>query len=169
MKVSQIVEEYIEHKQATGSCFKSEAVILRSFCRSVGDISITDIPVASVQSYLAGSGPVTLFFHRKHQTLGGFYRFAIARGCVSSSPLPRILPKPSRVFVPYVFSVSELQCLLDSNNAYKNGRGKLDAFTMRALLLLLYGSGLRIGEALSLTLADVDLSESLLRIHDKAC
>jgi integrase/recombinase XerD len=37
---------------------------------------------------------------------------------------------------------------------------------MRSLLLLLYGTGMRIGEALSLTVQDVDLAERLLTIHD---
>jgi site-specific recombinase XerD len=37
---------------------------------------------------------------------------------------------------------------------------------MRALLLLLYGAGLRISEALRLTLADCDLEQSLLTIRE---
>jgi integrase len=36
----------------------------------------------------------------------------------------------------------------------------------RTLLLLLYGSGLRIGEALRLTLRDVDLGEGVITIRD---
>ena len=36
----------------------------------------------------------------------------------------------------------------------------------RALLLLLYGSGLRIGEALRLTLRDVDLGEGVITVRD---
>jgi site-specific recombinase XerD len=38
--------------------------------------------------------------------------------------------------------------------------------TLRAILLLLYGAGLRRGEALRLTVADVDLAKSLLTIRD---
>jgi integrase/recombinase XerD len=41
----------------------------------------------------------------------------------------------------------------------------LQGSTLRTLLLLLYGAGLRIGEALALTLADVDLTTSLLTIR----
>jgi len=37
---------------------------------------------------------------------------------------------------------------------------------MRTLLLLLYGTGVRIGEALSLTLQDVDLAGCLLTVRD---
>ena len=43
---------------------------------------------------------------------------------------------------------------------------KLDADTFRTLILLLYGTGLRRGEACRLTLADVDLSEAVLTVRD---
>ena len=38
--------------------------------------------------------------------------------------------------------------------------------TLRAIVLLLYGAGLRRGEVLRLTVADVDLPNSLLTIRD---
>ena len=43
---------------------------------------------------------------------------------------------------------------------------KLEAHCLRALLLLLYGAGLRISEALRLTLGDMDLAERLLTIRE---
>ena len=42
----------------------------------------------------------------------------------------------------------------------------LSALTCRTLLLLLYATGLRISEALSLDIADVDLEAGLLRIRE---
>jgi len=59
-----------------------------------------------------------------------------------------------------------LQRLLDAAAAFKNPNSHLEANTLRALLLLLYGAGLRISEALSLTLADVDLPNSVLMIRE---
>ena len=44
-------------------------------------------------------------------------------------------------------------------------RAQLEGTTLRTLLLMLYGAGLRIGEALSLTGADVDLNRDLLTIR----
>ena len=43
---------------------------------------------------------------------------------------------------------------------------QLDGDTLRALLLLLYGAGLRFGEAQRLTLHDVDLHDAVLTIRD---
>ena len=42
---------------------------------------------------------------------------------------------------------------------------KLDELTFRTLLLLLYGTGMRIGEALRLTMADVDLNEAAVTVR----
>ena len=47
----------------------------------------------------------------------------------------------------------------------RRGAVQLDAATFRTLLLLLYGAGLRFSEATGLTLADVDLRESVLTIR----
>jgi hypothetical protein len=80
MKCAQVIRDYMALKQAMGSRFHSEAVILRAFSRSVGDIAMTDITGEQVNAYLDGNGPVTRFWHRKHSTLQGLYRFAIGRG-----------------------------------------------------------------------------------------
>lgn len=131
----------------------------------MGDIAVAEIAVDRVLAFIAGAGPVTRFWHRKHEVLRGFYRFAIARGYAASSPLPKIIPKPPQ-FVPYIFSQEELQRLLDATACCESSRSKLQPYTFRMLLLLLYGAGLRISEALSLTLANVDLPAGILIIRE---
>jgi site-specific recombinase XerD len=68
--------------------------------------------------------------------------------------------------VPYLFTREEVHRLLDATSRYRTGRFHLEPHTFRALVLLLYGAGLRLGEALHLTLADVDLPAALLTIRD---
>jgi len=130
----------------------------------MADIAVADIAADRVHAYIAGAGPVTRFWHRKYEVLRGFYRFAIARGYATSAPLPKIIPKPPQ-FVPYIFSHEELQRLLDASACCESPRSKLQPYTCRMLILLLYGAALRISEALSLTLADVDLPAGLLTIR----
>src|SRR5437867_373746 len=89
----------------------------------------------------------------------------MARGYAASAPLPKIIPKPLQ-FVPYIFSHEELQRLLDASSYCENPWSKLQPYTCRMLILLLYGAALRISEALFLTLADVDLPASLLTIRE---
>ena len=164
MKLSILTSQYVAYKQAMGMRFHTEARTLQSFCRAMGDISVADIAADRVNAYIAGVGPVTRFWHRKYEVLRGFYRFAIARGYAASAPLPNIISKAQ--FVPYIFSHEELQRLLDASAYCASPRSKLQPYTCRMLILLLYAAALRISEALSLMLADVDLTAGLLTIRE---
>jgi site-specific recombinase XerD len=165
MKLTELTAQYVDYKQSMGMRFHTEARTLQSFCRTVGDVEVADLSAGPVLAYIAGTGPVTRFWHRKHEVLCGFYRFAMARGYAAISPLPKIVPQPPQ-FVPYIFSHSELQRLLDASVCCQSARSKIEPYTCRMLILLLYGAGLRISEALSLTLADVDLPEGILTIRE---
>ncbi|MFH1744256.1 MAG: tyrosine-type recombinase/integrase [bacterium] len=165
MKLSHLVASYVTFKKSTGCRFNTEAGMLKAFCRALGDIDVKDIKPDDVLAYLAGKGPVTTFWHQKFKVLNGFYRFAISRGHVSSSPLPTELPKRPEGLVPYIYTTAELRRLLAATDILESKKSPLRAATFRALLLVLYGAALRISEALSLTLADVDLREKLLTVR----
>jgi site-specific recombinase XerD len=166
MKLSKLITQYVDLKQSMGSRFHTESVILKAFLKTMGDIDVAQVQVERVLDYISGTGPVTRFWHRKHEALRGFYRFAIGRGHVTQSPLPKTLPRPSRRFTPYIYSSEELYRLLKAAGQFGTSRTKLQAPTIHTLLVLLYGAGLRISEALSLKLQDVDLADSLLTIHE---
>jgi site-specific recombinase XerD len=165
MKLSALVAQYVAYKQSMGMRFHTETRTLRSFCRAMGEVSVAQIAPDPVQAYIAGTGPVTRFWHRKHEVLRGFYRLAMARGYAASSPLPQIIPKPPH-FVPHIFSHDELQRWLDATACCAGPRSKLQPYTFRMLILLLYGAGLRISEALSLRLSNVDLTAGVLTIRE---
>jgi integrase/recombinase XerD len=167
MKLLDAVGQYVTHKQSMGMRFNSEWRVLKSFCCSQEGKDLAQIEPGQVLDFIAGNGPPTRFWHRKHETLTGFYRFAIAHGYVGDSPLPKSVPKLSHCFVPYIFSRAELKRLLEAAQpCFANHRCRVDAATYRTLLLLLYGAGLRIGEAVSLTLADVDLDAAMLQVRE---
>jgi integrase/recombinase XerD len=166
MKLCAVVAEYVRHKRSLGMRFNTEARTLTSFCRALGDVTMARVKSDGVHAFLAGSGPVTAFWGLKHSVLCGLYRFAIARGYASTSPLPNIVPKPARAFVPYIYSREELRRLLEAALAMPRAHARIDPDVLRTLLLLLYGAALRISEALSLTMADVDLEQAVLRIRE---
>jgi integrase/recombinase XerD len=166
MKLSEAVGQYVSHKQSMGMRFSTEQRTLKSFCRAMGEIAIADIAADAVLAFISGKGPVTRFWHRKREVLVGFYRFAIARGYCVVAPLPKNVPKPLQPFVPYIYSREELRRLLDATSWCEHPLSKVQAYTYRALLLLLYGAGLRISEALALTLNDVNLSIGLVKIRE---
>jgi site-specific recombinase XerD len=166
MKLSEVVAGYVSHKQAMGMRFRTEARILRSFCRASGEVTMREVTASQVLAFLAGTGPVTRFWERKHSALAGFYKFAVARGHADWSPLPRTVPQPLKAFVPHIYSHEELRRLLDAVAVTDHPRCRIDPDTHRTLLLLLYGAGLRVGEALALTVADVDLDSGILCIRE---
>jgi integrase/recombinase XerD len=75
-------------------------------------------------------------------------------------------PKLAPPQTPYVYSTAELQRLLEATAVLEHRASPLQAMTYRTLLLLLYGTGLRVSEAISLTVSDIDLVRRLGTVRD---
>jgi integrase/recombinase XerD len=92
----------------------------------------------------------------------------VAQGHVLASPVPATAPKRPADFQPYIYSQDELRRLLTATDSYYRCRTQAGLYgpPFRTLLLLLYGAGLRISEAVSLRLGDVDLCERLLTVRE---
>ena len=166
MRLRDAVESYIKYKQSLGVYYRSQAFILRAYCRAMGNIKVTMVKPAAVLSFIAGDGPVTGRWIETHRILAGFYRYAIGRGLVTVTPLPTDIPTPPPQLTPYIYTVDELKRLIKTTDTSQTPLSPLLALTMHTLLLLLYGTGMRIGEALSLTLQDVDLENCVLTVRD---
>jgi site-specific recombinase XerD len=76
--------------------------------------------------------------------------------------VPKLPPQQS----PYVYSIDELRRLIEATSVVHVKRTPLQEPMYRMLLILLYGSGLRIGEALNLTLCDVDVIQRIITVRD---
>jgi len=166
MNLREAVDQYVTYKRSMGMRFATETRTLKSFCRTMGTVSLAQVEASAVYEYIAGGGAVTRFWHRKYEVLRGFYRFALGRGYTATAPLPKLVPKPPEAFVPYIFSPEQIGRLLSACDICVGPRRRLQPHTCRTLLLLLYGAGLRISEALALTVADVDLHAALLTIRE---
>jgi integrase/recombinase XerD len=164
MNLQQLIERYIAYRQSLGEQFKANACILRVFGRSVGSRSeVGDVRPEQVSTFLAGHGPITRYWFAKYDALRGLYRYAVSRGYVATLPLPTRLPKRPPPFVPYIYSHEELRCLFEAATAYQ-GR-VVEAATIHTVVLLLYGAGLRLCEAINLDRADVDADNAVLSIR----
>jgi integrase/recombinase XerD len=166
MTLSQAVTRYVTHKQTIGMRFCRQARTLKSFCRTNGEVDVDCLDPKDVMAFITGTGPVTLNARTKYDTLRGLYKFLIARGYATHNPLPRAAPKPSINFVPYIYSREELKRLFLVAESVQSPLRLLEGQTLRSLLLLLYGTGLRLNEALSLKLEDVDRTEKMLRVRE---
>jgi integrase/recombinase XerD len=166
MKLSQTIEAYIAHKRSLGMCFRSDAVRLRAFVNSVGDSDMRQVRPQAVRRYLDGKGPVTSFWFSKYHSLTAFYRYAVARHYVRKSPLPRSRPLLPEKFQAYIYTNDDMRKLIDAADSRHRYVWILTPGTVRTLLLLLYGTGLRISEALRLNIGDFDRDSGVLTIRE---
>ena len=169
MILRDAIDAYIAWRQAHGARFITSARLLHGFCKHVGgNIDCEAVGEAHVLGFLAGNGSLTRYRANKYGALAGFYRYAISRGYAPHSPLPAPdgEPRQPRSAPPYVYSRDELQRLFAAIDISRQRPVQLDADTLRALLLLLYGAGLRLGEARHLTLDDVDLRDAVLTVRN---
>ena len=165
MKLREVVEAYITFKRALGVRLESEGRALRAFCQSVGDTDVQDVKPAAVLTFIAGTGPITRTWKQKASVLRSFYRYAMGRGHVMSAPLPTAIPKFPPMRAPHIYSTDELKRLLAATEMLDAPKAPLRALAYRTLLLLLYGTGMRLNEALALTLNDVDLAQRLITVR----
>ena len=166
MKMLEVIDAYVTLQRSRGMRFDAADKMLRQFSRVMGNPDIDQVGADKVAEFVRGAGLPSAAWTLRFKVLSGFYRFAISRGHVEQSPLPQGLPKLPPQQSPYVYSVDELRRLLDATSTLHVGHSRLQAPMYRTLLLLLYGSGLRIGEALGLTLHDVDFIERIIVVHD---
>ena len=104
--------------------------------------------------------PTTL--RRRAASLRGFYRFCFSEGLIDTDLAGRFdLPRQPRL-LPEVLTVDEVDRLLRTR-----GDESPVCIRDRALLELLYASGLRISEAVGLDRDDIDLESGLVRVVGK--
>jgi integrase/recombinase XerD len=165
VNLNDLIIRYVAFRRALGQKCKNNAAILSSFSRAIGPLTpVSRIRIRAVIAFLNHSTMRARNWHTKYYALKGFFRFAVSRGHLDKAPLPTDLPKAAPPFVAYIYSHEELRRLLDAVRSYR--RYRIESNTLRAIVLLLYGAGLRLGEALRLSREDVDLENALLTIRD---
>lgn len=102
---------------------------------------------------------------RRLSALRSFYKFLLRRKWIEYLPLEGMKsPKLGRS-LPRVLSIADATRLLDTLKEKRSGHWR--EVRDWALLELLYGAGLRVSEAVALSLGDLDLSETLVRVYGK--
>lgn len=166
MNTSDLIMAYLAARRAQGVQIRSGARALRQFARETGNRPLHEVTPQVVATFLRGHGALSAAWTAKFRLLAGLYRFALARGYVATSPLPELKPKLPPPQTPYVYSYDELQRLLNATTTVSSPLSRLQAMTYRTLLLMLYGAGLRISEAIELTVADVNFAERVLTVRN---
>lgn len=165
------LQRFLEGKRAAGYRYDTEAEALGLLDRFLEGHVAPDDPVISfavIRDFVARRG------HESDTTRGHrlslireVCRFLALEDPRTAVPGPRFLPMVRRHFLARVLSREEGRRFLQACQSVPSApRAPLRQTTLGTALGLLYLTGLRAGEALRLTDADVDLDVSVLRIHD---
>ena len=109
---------------------------------------------------MKGCSPATL--SRRMAAIRSFYGYLATAGLLKKNPLADMeSPRPARK-LPHVLSIGEVERLLSQPKG-------LDPVSLRdkAIIELLYATGLRVSEVISLNLGDINLENGFLRCIGK--
>lgn len=127
-------------------------------------LELKQVSPLMIRSYLSllfqRNGPTSIA--RKLSSLRSFFKYYVKKGFLEQNPAKIIKsPKVPRR-LPQFLSADEIGSIL-AIEFKKNSLGKRD----RAMLELLYSSGLRVSELVGLNVPDIDLNEALVRVLGK--
>ncbi len=166
MKLRKLADSYIAYKRSLGMRMRSEAKVLKEFCQQMGALELAEVKPEAVLTFI-GDARKPGRWRTYYGLIRSFYRYALERGFVQTCPLPPRPPKFPAQTPPYIYSTAELKRLLAAIAAWSTAYNTpLRPLTFRTLVLLLYGSAIRISEALALPLRDVDLAAGVLTIRE---
>ncbi|MEM7055569.1 MAG: tyrosine-type recombinase/integrase [Bacteroidota bacterium] len=112
---------------------------------------------------LANHGLSNRSINRKIASLKAFYKFLRSKGYNHANPTAKLKALKIKRGLPIFFREPELLRLLDHHDFADTFEGWRD----KLVLELLYGTGIRLGESLSLRDQDINLHDSTLKILGK--
>lgn len=167
-ELTRDAQDFLRFKRAMGMSYRRAEFVLNSFVRFVAQHGGEHGEIALDEAVTRWSARIE---ERKAVTVGN--EFGVVRQlCLyrrrrdPSSYVPEnaLAPVKESVFLPYIFTDDEVRQLLAAATAH-NGRFIWSAM-LRALMLVLYCTGMRLGEAVRLRREDVDLDGGILMIQN---
>ena len=169
--LSRCSEEYlswlaVEQGRArnTLAAYRRDLVAYEAFLAQAG-LSVTEADLAVVEEHLAtkragGAGPATVA--RATAAVRGLHRFCVEEGLSATDPTAELAAPPLPRRLPKALSEPEAKALVESAWA-DDPVSRRD----RAILELLYGTGMRVSELSGLSLGDLGSDTGLVRVLGK--
>ncbi len=162
-----MLRTFIREKQMTNFKYKRQARDLERFdayCyyNGYGGVRLTK---PMLDGFIYGEFEKSSTHYRKEILMRDFAEFLSRHGYSVYVPLTKSAPKKRNPHIPYIFTQKQLCKLFMAVDSYPleetNNRNVIDPVLFR----LLYGSGLRVSEALNLQLKDIDFKQEVLIIR----
>ncbi|MCS7193142.1 MAG: site-specific tyrosine recombinase XerD [Armatimonadetes bacterium] len=126
--------------------------------------------IVNYLAWLQGQNLSAATVNRRLTVLRVFYRFTVREGLASRDPTLHLLSPKHQQALPQFLSVSEIIVLLDKMHELSNSAaGKNLPLLIRdyAMVELLYATGIRVGELVSLRVDSINLETSFVRVYGK--
>jgi integrase/recombinase XerD len=128
----------------------------------LGGGPVDEATVAQYVAHLRGTGLAPASIARSMVSVRSLHRFLVQEGTVRDDPTQDLKPPPVPQGLPKALSEDEVGCLLEAVTG--GGPAQLRD---RAVLELLYGTGMRISELTGLSLSDLAVEDQLVRVLGK--
>jgi integrase/recombinase XerD len=145
--------------------YRTDLMSYLAFCRQYNMTDLNQAGKDAVMSYIYqlqvnNSSPATI--SRRLAAIKAYYRFAFNEGVLTKDPVQDLeSPKPAQR-LPRILNVEEVDLLL-SQPRISQPAGLRD----KAMLELLYATGLRVSELVSLDLNNLNLENNFIRCYGK--
>lgn len=165
MRLREGVTLYVQRRRDDGFAFVAGSKTLIRFCRQIGDLSLTQVASQHITTFLNRQPIATVTWRVNHSLLRRFFEFWAARDVMPLLLMPQNRPPIRQTYVAHVFTREEIRTLIRAIPASQSyGLCSLDKQTLRCVLLLLYGTGARVGEIGRLRVQDVDVKHGYVAL-----
>jgi integrase/recombinase XerD len=157
---------YIEKglSKNTVSSYKNDIASFSSWCdkEHLDRLKITDLNLNNYISNLFSIGLKSSSINRKISSIKHFYLFLLKKKVIKNSPADEITTPKQEKYLPTSMSEDEVESLLRSPKASI----KIERRD-KAMIEILYATGMRISELVNLKLTDIDFNRSVLKVFGK--
>jgi integrase/recombinase XerD len=157
---------YIEKglSKNTVSSYKNDISSFSSWCDKelLDRLKITDLNLNNYISNLFSIGLKSSSINRKISSIKHFYLFLLKKKVIKNSPADEITTPKQEKYLPTSMSEDEVESLLRSPKASI----KIERRD-KAMIEILYATGMRISELVNLKLTDIDFNRSVLKVFGK--
>jgi site-specific recombinase XerD len=169
--LAEPIGQFVEYKQALNRKYRPEAAALRLFDRYLCEHAVTgwnSIDGVLIEHFLQ-SRPRRRPRSYNH-LLGVLHRFfdwAVVQRLIARNPVSAAPRRNTGNRIPYIFDLNDAKRMLQAASTLPSrSRAPHRARTYETIFALLYGLGLRVGEAVRLKLRDVDFHCNTLFIRE---
>ncbi len=169
--LAEPIRAFVEYKRALSRKFRAEASALRLLDRYLTEQGVTapEQINADVMNNFLASRPRNR--PRSYNHLLGvtrrFFEWAALHKLIERSPVSARPRRETSRRIPYLFSLDDAKRLLDVAHCMPDrGNAPHRALVYETIFSLLYGLGMRVGEAARLRVGDVQLDRAALFIRD---